>query len=392
MELSPLHQQTKTLPDLTRVLLGDLDQRIGEVFPRTLSQIIQRVFITGCGDSHHAAINAELAFKQLAGLPCEAHNSMNFARYAVPFLPPPQNGGNLILAVSVSGRVSRTIEALELARQKGALTVAVTGSRQTPLAQVADFVLETAVPPLPNELQGLIVPGTRSYYASQLALYLLAIHIGQQRNHLTEITSNLLQQEILSSADLMEETISKCDSITYKAAEAWQEENSFVFCGSGPNFGSASFSAAKILEASGDFAIAQDIEEWAHLQYFARERKTPTVLISAADRDKDRVLEIATAAHKIGRQVALTAPENSLLAQTSDIDFLFPLAGKIRECFSPLLASLPGILLASHRAQSINEPYFRDFSGGRSPVGGGGISRIRNSHRIKTVPNHEILG
>ena len=31
-------------------------------------------------------------------------------------------------------------------------------------------VLKTAVPPLPDELQGMIVPGTRSYIASQLAL------------------------------------------------------------------------------------------------------------------------------------------------------------------------------------------------------------------------------
>ena len=100
--------------------------------------------------------------------------------------------------------MSRTIEALDLALQTGAITVAVTGSRKTPLANVANIVLETAVPPLNKKFPGLIVPGTRSYYASQFALYTLAIHIGRQRNHLTETIYNELQIELLSTAALIE--------------------------------------------------------------------------------------------------------------------------------------------------------------------------------------------
>ena len=382
MDQSPLHQQVETLPDLVRVMVGDLEQRVNETFSRTLCQKIQRVHITGCGDSHHAALNVELAFEQLAGLPCEPYTAMQFGRYAAPFLPDAGKGGNLVLGVSVSGQVSRTIEALDLGRQAGAITAAITGRLQAPLAQVSDFVLETAVPPLPDELAGLIVPGTRSYFASQLALFVLAIHLGRQRDHLTKARAAKLQLELSATADLMEETISNCDSVSYKAAQSWQDEDSFVYCGSGPNFGTASFSAAKILEASGDAAMAQDIEEWAHLQYFARQNRTPTILISAAERDMDRAIEIATAAHRIGRQVAIIAPSNSRLAKISVKEFVFPLAGTLRECFSPLVASLPGILFASHRAQILGEPYFRNFGGGRSAVGGGGISRIQDSHRI----------
>ncbi|MCA9924044.1 MAG: hypothetical protein KC421_16820, partial [Anaerolineales bacterium] len=63
-------------------------------------------------------------------------------------------------------------------------------------------------------------------------------------------------------------------------------------------------------------------------------------------------------------------------------DALLPVAAPIRECFSPLLTCLPGTLFAAYRAQLLDEPYFRDFGGGRSTAGGGGISRIRDSHRI----------
>jgi glucosamine--fructose-6-phosphate aminotransferase (isomerizing) len=92
---------------------------------------------------------------------------MHFGRYLTPSLP----DNALVMAVSVSGMVSRTIEALDLARQAGAITVAVTGNRKRGLVEVGEKLLHTAVPPLPDELKGQIVPGARSYIASQLALY-----------------------------------------------------------------------------------------------------------------------------------------------------------------------------------------------------------------------------
>ncbi|HEX6387060.1 MAG TPA: hypothetical protein VF177_20540, partial [Anaerolineae bacterium] len=133
---------------------------------------------------------------------------------------------------------------------------------------------------------------------------------------------------------------------------------------------------------SGDVAVAQDTEEWAHLEYFARGVATPTFLISAGGRDESRALEIATAAQTIGRRVAIIAPISSALAQSRHKDVLLPLIGSIRECFSPLLACLPGTLFAAYRAQLLDEPYFRGFGGGRSMDDGGGISRIRTSERI----------
>jgi glucosamine--fructose-6-phosphate aminotransferase (isomerizing) len=382
MERSPLHQQIDTLPDLLRATIDPLVQAVRTALPKSPGASVQRVFITGCGDSHHAAVNASLAFAELAGLPCESMPALQFSRYTAAYLPDTGRGSNLVLAVSVSGQVSRTIEALAVAQRAGATAVAVTGNPGSPLAQSAEHVLVTAVPPLPDELAGLIVPGTRSYVASQLALYLCAIHLGQQRGHLAQARANELRRELADTAGLMERTIAASDPVAAQTAAAWREANHFVYCGAGPNYGTALFSAAKLLEASGDAAVTQDTEEWAHLEYFSRERATPTFLISAGGRDASRALEIAEAAHTIGRRVAIIAPLNSALAQSPHKDVLIPIIGPIRECFSPLLTCLPGTLFAAYRAQLLGEPYFRAFGGGRSMDGGGGISRIRTSERI----------
>ncbi len=382
MMRSPLHLQIDTLPELVQTLIDRLVTAVRHTITPGVSQTVQRVFLTGCGDSHHAPLNAEMAFEQLAGLPCEPMTAMQFARYAVGTLPETGRGSNLVMAISVSGAVSRTVEAMALARRAGATAVALTGSPDGPLGQAAELVLETAVPPLPAELQGQIVPGTRSYVASQLALYLCAIQLGEHRGHLSKTTANKLRRELASTAELMAQTIALSDKAALAAAESWHDANQFVFCGAGPNYGTALFSAAKILEASGDTAVAQDTEEWAHLQYFGRQVTTPTVFIGAGGQDESRALELVTAARAIGRRVAVIAPQGSALAAHPDVQFLWATAVPTRECFSPLLTCLPGTLFAAYRAQLIGEPYFRAFGGGRSIEGGGGISRIRSSEQI----------
>jgi len=385
MTRSPLHQQVDTLPDLVLALIDGLVTAVRHTITPDLSQKSERVFTTGCGDSYFAPLNAELAFEQLAGLPCEPMTAMQFARYAVGYLPETGRGSNLMLAVSVSGAVSRTVEAMALARQAGATAVALTGSPDGPLGQAAELVLETAVPPLPTELQGQIVPGTRSYVASQLALYLAAIQLGEHRGHLTKAAANKLRRELAHTAELMAHTIALSDKATRQAAEAWHDADQFVFCGAGPNYGTALFCAAKVLEASGDTAVAQDTEEWAHLQYYGRQVPTPTIFIGAGGRDESRALELVTAAKAIGRRVAVLAPQGSNLATHPDAAFLWEMAVPTRECFSPLLTCLPGTLFAAYRAQLLGEPYFRAFGGGRSIEGGGGISRIRDSQQIEAI-------
>ena len=173
--------------------------------------------------------------------------------------------------------VSRTIEALDMARQAGAVTVALTGNPSGPFGQVAEKVFETAVPPLPDELAGMTVPGIRSYLASQIALYLAAIRIAEVRGSLTTPAADAERALLAELADVMEETIQVCEPVADELAGQWREASLFEFVGSGPLYGVAMFSAAKVLEASGDPALAQETEEWAHLQYFITEPMIPTI-------------------------------------------------------------------------------------------------------------------
>ncbi len=385
MHRTSFHRHISSLPELVAELIGEINDNCRQLFKSSFSRRINHIFITGCGDSYHAAVSARLGFMKWTGLNCQVLSAMEFARYQAAYLSAPASMTNVVVGVSASGQVSRTIEALELASQAQATTVAITGDLSSPLAQVAEYVLPVPTSLLEGDDPSIVVPGARSFVASLLALYLTALAIGTANDHLSSSQDESLRHKLKDLADTMDKTIARNELLASRVAQDWLDAECLVFCGAGPNYGSALFSAAKVLEASGEPAVAQEMEEWAHLEYFSATSNTPTFLIGGFEHDQFRAQEIATAAKAIGRRLAIITPINSKLAHSEVKDFIFPLIGEIDEAYSPLLATLPTMLFSASRALTMNEPYFRAFAGGRNVQGGGGISRIRTSRRIRKL-------
>lgn len=380
-ERSPMHQQIDTLPALIRDIVAPFDAAARHAFDFETCTAVKRITLVGCGDSHHAPVGAELAFNQLTGVPTLAQSSLLFSRYSAGYLPATGPKTNLVIGVSVSGKVSRTIEALAMAKQAGAATVALTGNPSGPFGQTAEMVFETAVPPLPDELAGMTVPGIRSYLASQIALLLAALRIAEVRGALTTPAADAERGQLAELADIVEETIQVCEPVADALAERWREASMFEFVGAGPLYGAAMFSAAKVLEASGDPALAQDTEEWSHLQYFIADNRIPAVLLSANDFDADRMAEVARAARSIGRPLALASTEDAAEIRQY-VDTLLPIPRAVPERYASIVYSIPGELLAAARAQSIGSAYFCNFEGGRRVDWADGASAIYESRMI----------
>ena len=385
-EGSPMHQQIDTLPALVRAITGPFDAAARDALDFATCTAVKRIYLVGCGDSHHAPVGAELAFHQLARVPTQAQSSLTFSRYSAAFLPDSGPQTNLVMGVSVSGLVSRTIEALQMARQAGAVTVALTGNPQGPLGQSAAKVFQTAVPPLPDELSGMVVPGIRSYLASQIALYLAALRIGEVRGALTTAAADAERRQLADLADVIAATIQSCAGIVDELVQSWRDARQFEFVGAGPLYGTAMFSAAKLLEASGDPALAQETEEWTHLQYFIADPDIPLILLCANQFDADRMAEVARAAKSIGRRIALVSSADAHeIRQYADV--LLPIPQRIPERYAPIVYSIPGELFAAARARLLQVPYFRDFGGGRRVDWADGASQIYSSHMISELPS-----
>jgi hypothetical protein len=101
----------------------------------------RRFVLTGSGDSLFAAMSVRPALRRWSGQAVDVLTALELGRYEVPLLGP----GDVVLGISNSGSSTRTREALTLARERGALTVAVVGSRSGPLAGLAERVLHRPV-------------------------------------------------------------------------------------------------------------------------------------------------------------------------------------------------------------------------------------------------------
>ena len=236
-----------------------LDQRARLVLDHDECLSVKRIIITGCGDSHMAGVAAELAFEKLAKIPTEPMRANTAGRYASPYTLShifPNNP--LVIGISASGTTARTLESLQLLKNGGRPTMALAGNPDSPMGNLADKVLACPAPEFPP------APGIRSYRMSLLGLYLLAIRLGEVKDLYSQDEAGKLRQSLLATADAIEATTAAVNDKTRQLAEAFANEKSHVFVGDGPNFGTAMFGAAKVIESAGVHAMGQESEEWAH--------------------------------------------------------------------------------------------------------------------------------
>src|SRR5579875_2764818 len=117
------------IPSLLSSQLQELHAPIGEL-AATLDDI-DEVVLVGCGDSYFAGQAAALAFERWAGIRASALHAMEFSRYRVRYL----TDRTLVVPISCSGRVGRTVEAAVQVKRLGQRAVALTGNPDGPLGQ-----------------------------------------------------------------------------------------------------------------------------------------------------------------------------------------------------------------------------------------------------------------
>jgi glucosamine--fructose-6-phosphate aminotransferase (isomerizing) len=121
------------------------------------------VLFTARGTSDHAALYAKYLVEVLSGLPAGLTSPSTVTAYGAR----PDLRDVLVVSVSQSGGSPDIVESTVIARDCGALTVAVTNARTSPLAGAAELHLDVLAGP------ELALPATKTYTAQLMTLYLL---------------------------------------------------------------------------------------------------------------------------------------------------------------------------------------------------------------------------
>lgn len=362
-----MYAQIMSQPALLLDVFEATEQAVQDAFAAFKPQRWQAIYTAGCGDSFYAGLACEMAFARFCRLPVKALSAMQFARYEADRLP--QHA--VLFGISNSGHVSRSIEAVGLARAAGADTIAVTSNGDSAIAREAAATIAISIPPMGRS------PGIRSYTVQLLSLLLAALRLGELRQSLSAAEANAWRQQLRDLATCMEATLQATNALARQVAERLGDTADWVFLGSGPSYATALFSAAKLVESCGANAWGQDIEEWAHIQFFNRQEHTPTCVIMPPGRSVARALELLPYIKGIGRYTLVVASSEQAVLPTQ-ADVVLPVPRPVVEAFSPLVYCLAGELLAYYLAEVRGAEFFQATRSFRSSG-----DRLRASHTLR---------
>jgi glutamine---fructose-6-phosphate transaminase (isomerizing) len=343
MEPAVLLRQAAALADDLRALTPVADRDVVEVCDWP---VLTRVVLTGDGDSYYAARAAEPAFEELAGIDCDAVPAFLLLEHGMARIARAGAGRTLVVAISASGRTERVLEVVERAKRHGAATLTITGTAGSPVIAMADrAVVVSPADPEPS-------PGVRTYQASLLALLLLAARLG----------GHDIVADLLATAELVAATDAALREPAARLTAGLAGCPAVMIAGSGPNYGTALFAAAKVMEGTGVLGMGQDLEEWCHVEQFVRPVDLPVFVVSPPGRSHWRAAPMAERARSTGKRViAVAHRDDADIARHADEVLAVP--GDVREVYSPLVYHLFAAHLAAGLGHALGyRPYLGDLT------------------------------
>lgn len=362
--------QARSLGDLVAGESAAIAQRARMVLAMEEVYGIRQIILTGSGDSYFAALAAVPAIRAWTGLPVQAIVSMEASRYVDHGRPPlaGRNRGLLVIAISSSGEAARLVEATQRLRALGAITLAITANDDSRLGRAAEKKINIAIPPAPS------APGTRSYVASLLGVYHIAIRIAEMLMCMTMDEAEALRRDLTALGEPLKGLSEKLEKPVADRIAAWGDVQAMDCLGSGPSLASACYAAAKLVEAAGIHAAPQDAEEFHHLNYFVDQPgQVPVVLFAPSQAiSKTRTAELVGTLAELGRPHLVIT--DAVDFAPAEVSLVLP---KTSEFFAPILQTVPAALLAAYAAERRGVVHYRGHTGPWRGAQNAGL--VRNS-------------
>ena len=306
----------------------------------------RRLVFAGSGDSLFAARSVLPALRRWSGLCAEVMTSLEFARYESAVLVP----GDVLVAISNSGSSSRTREAIALARDRGVRTLGITGNIDGPLPGMVDATVHRPVRSQGFDLggHGRAIVHMAEYLSTLRALYGLAIRLGVCRARISVVDADELRAAVDAAITAVPVVSDATEPTALALAERLHRDGADTVwvLGAGPNRGTAEYCAAKFHEQVPLNGVPQDLEEWAHLQYFLTlswGRRGPVLVLAPPGNAHDRAGEILQGIAQAGGFAVAVGPD------AAGDRLAIPV--EVPELLSPIVYHVPVQLLVLHLAR-----------------------------------------
>jgi glucosamine--fructose-6-phosphate aminotransferase (isomerizing) len=336
--LKEIFEQPATVRDATRgrLLEEEGTVHLGGLLPLEEElQRVERIVLTACGTSWHAALVGEYLLEEFARIPVEVEYASEF-RYRNPVIPP----NTIVIAVSQSGETADTLAAIREAKERGAGTLGIVNVVGSSIARETDGGVYTHSGP------EIGVASTKAFVAQLTVIALIALDLSRRRGLSTPEGQEVVKA-LTELPGLIQEVL-ESESAIREIASQFRDARNFLYLGRGPNFPIALEGALKLKEISYIHAEGYPAAEMKHGPIALIDEEMPVVFIAPKDSVYHKVvLNIEEVKTRGGRVIALVT--NGDAGLDGKVDHLIRVP-KTLPLLQPILNVVPLQLLAYHIA------------------------------------------
>ena len=262
------------------------------------------VHLVGIGTSWHAAMAGAHLLRTTGGRPgARAWNAQEFC-----LAPPPLGPETAVVVLSHGGKRRYSTQALEMARDAGAATGAITALGSALADDAAGAVVRTSE-------HDPSAAFTVSHTTALTVLAMLALSVGDREGGEGDSgdregmdAAGTLRPALSQLHVLMEWCIAAEIGVRALATEI-KDARLAIFVGAGPNVATAYEAALKVSEASRLPAFGYQAEQFLHGPFVMLEPADVVVAVVPAGPGRERVLEVVGAANGAGAHTVVLADE-----------------------------------------------------------------------------------
>ena len=306
---------------------------------------INRVVLTGCGTSWHAALIGEYMLEELARIPVEVEYASEF-RYRNPVV----DEHTLVIGISQSGETADTLAAVREAKRRGARTLGIVNVVGSTIAREVDSGIYTHAGP------EIGVASTKAFTSQVVALALFTLRLGRLRA-LSVLQGRELVQAIRKLPGQAAMVLDGAGRVEVLAKRFMRAQNA-LYLGRGYNFPVALEGALKLKEISYIHAEGYPAAEMKHGPIALIDDMMPVILVAPRDRVYQKIVSnLEEVKARCGRVLAVVTEGDDRIARLADEVLTIP---ETLDVLTPVLSVLPLQLFAYyaavHRGCDVDRP------------------------------------
>jgi glucosamine--fructose-6-phosphate aminotransferase (isomerizing) len=293
---------------------------------------LRRIVLVACGTAYHACVVGRYVIEEWARVPVEFDIASEWV-YRNPVI----NERDLVIGITQSGETRDTIEALKLAREKGARTVAITNMMGSQVTREVDSVLYTRA--------GLEmgVAASKTFTAQVALLYLVALKLAQIRETLPPGEIEFILDFVYKLPTKIQAFLDG-DHPIEEIAQRYHDAHFFLYLGRHIGLPVALEGALKLKEISYIPTEAYSAGEMKHGPIALLDEQTPVVVVATNIHVYDKIVSNIQEVRARGAHVIAIATDGNEDIQHHADDVIY--VPKTPAFLQVVLAILPLQLLA----------------------------------------------